>query len=261
MDAILLLGVVLLAGILIVSAVYFAFFRLAAARYWAIRKRAKLEHENARGTAHLRMLREARRSAWKVSRDCTRDLHDARRTLGQLEQEREKQLRQALERHIAYTYLAQVSGIGPMLRDRIFFSVFRGHLRDLRRAHVVRGVGEERQWAINVWVREYEARIPTLLNGPFPGKDQTTRRFSGEKKALETKVEGLTARVANLEAQIARMSEAMEPLQGVGVKDFVRVLRDPTCTSEQIDRYLQGVFAEWEPVPDWFKEVAAQESD
>ena len=51
----------------------------------------------------------------------------------------------------------------------------------------------------------------------------------------------------------------MEPLEGIGVRDFLKAMRDPTHAPEEIEQYQRGVFAEWEAVPDWFKEIVSQE--
>jgi hypothetical protein len=259
MEPFLLWGLVALGLLLISMGLYFAFFSSTAARYWAIRKQARLDYENARGTAHMQMLRTARRSALKAARKHAGDLHSARQRLARLDQERGKKLRQILELHIAYTYLDQVRGVGSTLKDRILRTVFPRRLRDLKRAHTVHGVGQEKQWAINHWIREYEARIPALLKGPFPGKNRIIKEYGTEKAALEIRTEELTQRKASLGKWVGQISEAMGPLQGVSVREFVKAIQEPGQPTDKIDRYLRGVFAEWESTPDWFRQVISQE--
>ena len=257
----LVLGLVCLGFLVIMMGIYFAFLSKVASRYWAIRRRARTDCRDARGTAHLQLLRQAQDRASAAAAKCTDELRTSRQKLTQLELAEANKLRLALERHIVHTFFDQVQGIGSTLKARILSSVFRGHLSDLKRAHSVQGVGEERQRAINKWIRQYEARIPALLETPYPGKDQILGEYSREKRDLETAIDMLEKRQARLNTRMKQIHNAIVPLEAVSVSDFVKALRDPMYPSVKTDRYLRGVFAEWEPVPDWFKEAISEESD
>ncbi|MBN1315755.1 MAG: hypothetical protein JXA42_09815 [Anaerolineales bacterium] len=247
--------------LLILIGSYFIFFSPSARQNWAIRKQAKLDYENARGTAHLEMLKDAQRRIEKETKQQRKYLTAERNKLSKIVQERNTKLRRILERHIAYTYLDQVHGVGPVLKDRILKAVFRNSIKDLRRASIVQGVGEEKQWAINNWIRTYEVRIPTLLEGPFPGKESIVKQYTQSIGNARTAIESIQKRIAELEITRDQISGAIEPLQEIKVKDFIRALQQPSSKSEEIDYFFRGVFAEWEPIPDWFMNVIAQETD
>jgi hypothetical protein len=53
----------------------------------------------------------------------------------------------------------------------------------------------------------------------------------------------------------------IESLAQVTSNAFYRALQSPDNFSEAVEHYLRGVFAEWEPVPDWFREIVEGVSD
>ncbi len=67
--------------------------------------------------------------------------------------------------------------------------------------------------------------------------------------ALEAKLEAMHIQAAS---NSARIKEELEILEGVTEEDFIRARLNPSSSSsEAIDHYLTGVYAEWESAPDW----------
>jgi hypothetical protein len=44
-------------------------------------------------------------------------------------------------------------------------------------------------------------------------------------------------------------------LSVVSPRDFEIALADPAANDDKINDYLRGIFASWEPIPDWFAKV------
>ncbi len=244
---------------------YLMFLNPQAARRRSIRKQAKVDYQNARGTSHLSMLRDARSRTNMVIRQYQQELSRAQKQSASLQKEQQDRLRDALEKHIAYDRLTEVDGIGPKLRDRILSATFRSRITDLEFAGRVQGVGASRQQAINRWIQDYENRIDALLDTDFPGKKAIRESYQGKSRNLENHINNLNARCETMNEHLKRLQLWIEKLEKVQVDDFVKALEKPTNAPEvlndHLDDYIKGVFAEWEPVPKWFKELIAAEAE
>ena len=38
-------------------------------------------------------------------------------------------------------------------------------------------------------------------------------------------------------------------------------MEKPDVCNQKIDEYLKGAFAEWEPIPDWFKDLFGEKGE
>lgn len=262
MSSALILCLWLLLLILVLTPVlYFAFFSPGAVKRRELTKLAREDYRSARGTIHLRLLRDAHKRLSNERRQCLKQLTVANSRLTSLKRDQQKELINVLARHLAQNHLFEVPGIGPALQKRILSEVFRGKLTDLHNAYQVQGVGQNRQWAVSEWVRDYEKRLPALIKTDFPGKEGVVARYKGPLDELDARIRGLTARQADLEQQMARLEPEIAKLEVVTEADFVKALKDPTNASDELDGYLRGVFAAWEPIPDWFKDIVLAEGD
>lgn len=262
MSSELQLVLVILALLLVLApALYFVFFSPSAMRRRTLKGQAKADYKNARGTAHLKLLRDAYERLDKKHQQCVGQITATRRRLASLESDQQEELTQTLERHIATQHLRDISGIGSALQERILSTVFRGSLDDLHQAHQVRGVGRRRQRAISNWVRDYQERLPDLVEEDFPGRDDILARHKDAMDELEARIGLLTTRRSKLKQQLDQLRPEIDRLEAVTEKDFVAALQGATDEPDELDTYLQGVFAEWEPIPDWFEDIVLAEVD
>ncbi len=231
----------------------------AAVRRQGIRLQARADYEHARGTAHLRILREAHHRKDAALKQCDKQITAGENRAASLEREQQERLREALERHLAYSRLTEVKGIGPKMRDRIIAVAFRSRLADLSQAYRVQGVGATRQQAINAWIQYYAGRIPLLLNEDFPGKQEILANYRNQLDDLGIQITHLSESRDRLGDHLKRLNDPINELQAVGVKEFIKALRDPLHVPADIDKYLIGLFPEWEPTPEWFNELTAME--
>jgi hypothetical protein len=247
------------AFLLLSGVLYFAMFRTEAVKHRQLRKLAWQQYEEARGTAHRRLLQTARSRALKERGEVQHALKMSKARQAELICERDRELESALLRHIIGNHLEEVSGIGPSLAYTIRASVFKNSLRDLHQAHAVYGVGQQKQAAISQWVHYYEAELPRLREKEYPGKRAIVTKYQAKIEAQTQLVAQLTVEQSAYDQRIAQITQVAAPLENVTVKDFVTALKNPDSVSEQLELYLRGIFAEWEPIPDWFQEIIASQ--
>jgi len=231
----------------------------------AIRKesvvtQAKVDFQRARGTAHLAILRQAyTRTNWQVEQ-CAKELETVQKQIAALQSEQEEKLRATLERLIAYTRLTEAKGIGPKMRDRILATTFRSRLTDLTQAYRVQGVGSSKQQAINAWIHEYSRQLPILLSQNFDGKSQIVEQYQSRLRDLYNHNSLLTHERENLQSQLQNLRAPIQELEKVRVADFVHAIQNPTPLSDNVDKYLMGLFPEWETPPEWFSAFSIGEA-
>ena len=221
----------------------------------AIRARAKQDYLNARGTIHRQLLTEALREVESEAKTCASQLEMARNCKSALQSQRDRDLNDAYARWAVSTHFRDVYGIGPKLEQQILNAVFRGNLADLHQAHVVPGVGWARQGAISQWVREYEARKPTLVKEGFLWQQQISGRHDAGILAAEGQVNTLAVQLAKLRERKNTLQTGLDRLGSITEKDFVEAMRYPGGPSDSLLAYLGGAYQEWEPMPDWFRKA------
>lgn len=220
--------------------------------------RARRDYRQARGTLHLHQIS----SSLSILNGRLDSLEQDRKrltdSLERLDRERAQSLKKALCRHLAETELAQIDGIGPKLRDRILRYSFDGTLRSLCRAYQVRGVGQQKQWGINRWVEKKERELPSLMKGHYPNKKEIIQEHDRKERTLKKKLKDVEAQInsANRIKDLASAEE--ERLRDVTVAHFRQAYMQDREASEAVDRYLQGAFAEWVPMPSWFKTLISE---
>ena len=187
-------------------------------------------------------------------------LQEAQRAHQVLLAERDEILIVLLSRHLVHTRLTEVSGIDAGTRDHIISDVFDGHLEDLRSAQWVIGISEGRQRAINDWILACRRRFPELLQSDYPGQREVVASYRPRLDVMETRVRSLRARTDEIVALRERVGEALARLWHVTVADFIAAGREKPDEPAQaaVESYCRGVFAEWEPAPEWFRRACLQ---
>lgn len=201
------------------------------------------------------MLEEARIRLQVQFKRAIETHREAERVHKQAVQARDRELTEALVRHLVQTRLSQIPGIGPTLRAKIIRHVFRGRLSDLHSARRLEGIGSQRQYQISRWAHRMEAQLPRLLQEDFPGKSQILNAHREELD--ERRHQGATTQqwVTKLQELQKQIDAALADLTAVTWHDFLQALVEPGDPPEKIRRHMSGVFAAWEPMPDWFREA------
>lgn len=225
----------------------------------ALRRQAKQDYQRARGTAHQQMLDEARTRVQAQLTHRVRERRQAEQTYNRQVQARDQALTRTLVRNLVEAELGSVPGIGPVLKSKIIRRVFRGRLRDLHEAYRLEGIGSQRQREISRWVRRVEGQLPHRIQEDFTGKAQILAAYREDLAKRRRQVDAMQQRITELQALDAQIDAVLEDLAAVTWEDFHKALSDPSGPSEAVQRYIVGVFAAWEPMPEWFQHAVSVE--
>jgi biopolymer transport protein ExbB/TolQ len=220
--------------------------------------RTRRDYEQARGTQHLRQIRDSLEILNKKLKSLEQEKQKLNSSLRRVEPERRDRLSRALCRRIVETQLTEVDGIGPTLRDRIISYCFDGTLDSLLDAYLVHGVGQQKQWAIQRWVAQRKRELPARMSQDFPGKKRINAEYNRLRQNLEKKLREAEEKLeAMRQLQTAATAEE-ERLSRVTAAHFLQAHQQDTEASEAVDQYLQGTFAEWASMPDWFRTLISE---
>jgi hypothetical protein len=224
----------------------------------ALKQIAINEYDQARGTYHKKLLQEARNRLEMDVKNSEREIKQLISSCNQKAYEQKEQLRQCLERYLISTKITEIPGIGQALGSVILNSVYHGNLTDLYRASAYSGIGETKQYAINIWVQKYQRKFPSLLITSFPGKDEIIKK--SEEIISQYNAQIAFKQTENLIAneKIQTISQWIEKFSKTTKQDFITAKVDQIGNIENIENYINGVFSEWEPMPAWFKEVISE---
>jgi len=263
MDTIILAGLLLLvASFAFLGMVFFIalyIFDPKKRRQRLLREKARMDYLSARGTAHLKMLLQAQGRLKSRVQSTIKALDESQAALNKLLQEQLNDLCKLLETQIVREHIHEIPGIGQKLGVQIVSRVFRSRFSDLRYAKSnIQGIGEARQIQINNWIHSWESRMPELLKQDFPSKQLVIANFADRIRQTSTEVRKLEKQKENVQANYDKCIELIRQLRKVTVRDFEGVLSGKTQSDPKIQFYLTGVFPEWEPMPEWFKEIVSE---
>jgi hypothetical protein len=258
--AFLILVLLIAAVAALVFVVISLLFNTSAVKARALKKQAKEDYHQARGTAHRQLLEAAHTRLQKDIARCNQQIKQAEQEKRRLVRLRSQKIDEKLVRYLVENRLQEIRGIGETTQRQIATRIFHGKLSDLRRAHLIQGVGEQKQWNINQWISKYEAKLPKMHQQDFPGKQAVVNEFQTAVKKQEKIVEDKTIEVQQLSTHSKPIKGELDWLRPVSAKDFIQAYTKQLGDSEVVDRYLCGVFPEWDSMPDWFKNVVTDES-
>ena len=221
----------------------------------ALKKIAKSEYKHARGTYHLKMLKDAQKRITAKVKDADREIQRLSVESKQVFDTSQIQLRQVLERHLISTRITEIPGIGNALGSVILHTVYKGNLKDLYRASAYQGIGEAKQYGINAWVRKYQGKLPDLLLENFPGKMEITKQATERITTLETQMKQLHVTRSWDEKNLKGILKWVTYLGNITAEDFINARINHSGNFSSVENYLNGLFPEWEPMPEWFKIV------
>lgn len=222
--------------------------------------RARRDYQRARGTQHLRQIRGSLKILNKRLDSLEQEQVQQRLSgaLWILEQERSDKLSRALCRYLVETQLAQIDGIGPKLQEQIIRYSFDGTLDSLRGAYRVRGVGRQKQWNIQRWVEQKKLELPLLMEQDFPDKRRLQDEYDQRGRELEKSLREVKEQVDVMKQLRTVAAAEEERLAQVTVAHFGQAYKQDQEAAEVVNRYLQGAFAEWEPMPSWFETLISK---
>jgi hypothetical protein len=224
-----------------------------------LREQAKIDFQNARGTAHKYLLEKALSfyqeeiRSYKTQIKIREERISALKDLMKKKTESlEKEVMREIFDQIVYSELTEVPGIGEVLKDRIIREVYNGHINDLRYSKNVHGISEERQWQINLWIDKKLKDISSKISQILSQRLDFTLQLN-EIKLLEEEILSIKTSVDQIEKSgLNYVNWALEYLSGVTEAHFFKAYTT-TKYDDLIARYLIGIFPEWEPIPPEFR--------
>jgi len=212
----------------------------------------------ARGSMHLRQICNSLKILNKNITNLEKEKQKSEKDLHKLNQRTSERLLNALTHHIVETRLSEIEGIGPILRDRIIVNCFDGTLGSLRRTYSLEGIGEKKLQAISRWVEKVEHDIPSLLKNDFPDKMTIIEECKRDEREIIERLRKIEERIAPMYEIKKKAVEEKDRLSVVGISHFRKSYQLNKEASEMVNEYLKGVFAEWEPMPMWFKTLISE---
>ena len=249
---------IILASISVLLVVLVILALPAILRLLRLASRARRDYQRARGTQQLRQIRNSLKILRRRLRSLEQEKLRLSCTLRELEQERTEELSRALQRHLVEARLTEIDGIGPKLQDQIIRYSFDGSLRSLRGAYRVRGVGQQKQWALQHWAEQRERELPHLMKQSFPNKKRINNEYNRKERDITKSLKDVEGKIDSMKQLRGLASAEEERLSEVKVVHFRQAHKQNKEASKAVDQYLQGAFAEWEPMPSWFKTLISE---
>jgi len=244
--------------LIIGGALAFGLFLISMPRMLALRrvtKKAHADYARCRGTRHARQLRAGIKRHKLAVRNLVLERDTISNALDSLAREEMKELRQALEKHLAHGPLAEVRGIGPKLRDRIVDECFTGTLTSLKNAQKVPGVGADTAQDIRTWVQETQQRMPQLLKDSFDGKQEIVDAVEQRRSNLLSRRAGLDRALNAQQDLLSTATKKLATLELVTPAMYRTALLGDAAAAEKVAAHTLGVFPEWETEPNWFRDI------
>ena len=227
-------------------------------RQFKIFSRARSDYRLARGTIHLRQIRDCLKVLNKNIKNLEKEKQKLENSIQKLNQKRSEKLLNALSRHLVETRLTEVEGIGPILKERMINECFDGTLGSLRRAYNLEGIGNKKLQAISRWVDELELEIPHLLKHDFPNKRNIIDECENKERKLKEQLIEIEEKIAPMNEIKKKASAEKDRLSMVGILHFIKSYQLNVEASELVNHYLEGAFPEWEPMPVWFRTLISE---
>lgn len=237
----------------VILALLLAFFLPSIELKLRLWRRAREDYRSARGTMHLKLLKESLSVLDKKISEADKASKVLESERAKIAQERQRKLEAALSKYLIDLEFTKIPGIGPVLKDRVVRYCFDGTLKSLRRAQGIRGIGDQRAFAIKMWVDQTERRLPTLLQGYFPGKDGINKAYDELDKQKENELVKVYNDLRSMRELRTKASTELNRLKSVHTSTFVKAYKGDTEAAEKATEYLVGTFPEWGRMPEWFK--------
>jgi hypothetical protein len=245
---------------LLVGAAIMSTFSPTAKLRAAMKRQAMLDYQQARGLEHLSLLRRGRAHLLARVASMNEDINACQTDLISLAKEEQALLQKALERQIITEHFNEIPGMPAQLQAGLKAFALKSHLADLKQAsRKVPGIDDSQQFTINAWVSGWEQRLPALFQRDFLGKAAIQDDYAFRRSAKASQLETLRNGVARWNEISALTDAEIKTLSQVSANDLSLALLHPGNVYPAVEHFIQGIFGEWEPMPDWLQEMLSLE--
>jgi len=218
-----------------------------------LRRRAKTDYLHARGTHHRNIIQSCLVNLNREISKFENKIQQLKSRRTKLKREKDRELEIKLTTQIVDRDLEKIPGIGRVLKERIIGSCFNGTLESLLNARIhVRGIGDEKNYAIRRWIRNTRAKMPQLLRASFPGKSQILTKYAQLDSKTDEEILSNNSEHERLQHLRSQSIAALNGLGPVDASTFLNAHKGDDEAAKMVTHYLIGVFPEWKMRPPWF---------
>ena len=114
-------------------------------------------------------------------------------------------------------------------------------------------IQQQTQFQIDQWVNKQKQHFETTLRQGFKGSKSVAAEFQPKIKQIQKQIAQLQQQVAPWQAQRLRIQAELQWLNQVAELNFYDAqIKKKKALNVTPEKYLQGVFPAWEPIPEWF---------
>jgi hypothetical protein len=145
----------------------------------------------------------------------------------------------------------------PMLNNNDLVNLqtycYNGNIDTLRNAYTIKGIGNVKQNKINNWIIQKKNEYPVYLNNHPEMKEEFEQKYAMKKRDLNDQIVVFREQLNNLAKLKSIIQSQISELSSISEMDFYHA----QITKNKIApiKFINGVFAPWEPMPTWFREV------
>ncbi len=216
------------------------------------------EYLATRGTQHLTMMKSTLPNLQKRIKQLKSKITQQQAELDQILGKQQSDFEQYLGQQIVEKKLINVPGIGNSLRDDIITYCFDGTISSLLEANRLSGIGPEKYFNIRVFVDEVELDISKKVTTRFSGRANIEAKYETRIKTLQNIVRKLSSELRPLEKLYTIANDEKSKLETINVMDFVKASKGNSDSSRRVTEFINGVFAEWDKMPDWFRTLVGE---
>lgn len=216
------------------------------------------EYLSTRGGQHLSIIKSSLPNLQNRIKQLKSKIKQKQAELDQILGKQRSDFEQYLAEQIVEKKLINVPGIGKILRDDIVTYCFDGSISSLLEAHRLRGIGPEKHYNIREFVNQAEDDISKRITTRFPGRDNIEAKYETRIRTLRNIISKLSSELRPLEKLYTIASDEKSKLDTINVMDFVKASKGNSDSSRRVTAFINGVFAEWEKMPDWFRTLVSE---
>jgi len=244
---------------LIKKAKEFLNFLMRVLKYPQLWQKSKRDFKLARGKQHLELLKKIKPKIEKDLKKKIKEIKEIKKKGEEVLRKREDELKREASKFLIEGLDKEVEGIGPILKEKIVRSCFKGHLDDLKNAiYFVKGIGYEKQYHINKWIEKKKEDLLQMVFGEldFPKKKEIIKKYQEEILKIQEKLNIYLKEMKEVEFLKKKTEKEIERLEKVKPLDFFRLyFESDENLNKKVQSFVIGVFPEWKPIPKWFKRI------
>ena len=221
---------------------------------FAFSKIAQQDYKNTRGYKHLTNLKQIQSKLDLLYQKQTNIISDAKSQIMTITEQKDAEAHRVYADLMVSRLEGEIPHIGPGLAQNMRSICYNGRLEDLRNAQYrVRGIGEQRQYQINVWINNKISQYPSFISNNPSLIKRIQESYQANRQAYEDRISLASQNQANIQKNILIVKSEISQLSTVSEKDF----QEAQTNNKTIEptRMINGIYAPWEPEPIWYKHL------